>query len=161
MTSDPNQLRMPLGYICPICNAKLYDKYRPFCGECGRLMPSEQKLQALGLTIYPHRYGPPVRSIEDIAAIINEIGPTQYWLEEYHPTFRTTKIRIQGADKHESDYDLVCTATTRLELPIDKGWVGVLTVGPRADELIELADNTNRVLVSAGCVSLHLVAFAD
>ena len=57
-------------------------------------MPSEGKLQAVGLTIYPYHYGRPVREIEQIAAFLRDAGAAKYWLQEYHPSFRTTKIRI-------------------------------------------------------------------
>lgn len=121
-------------------------------------MPPELKLQAIGLTIYPHHYGRPIRNIDEIASNLNAMGRVSYWLEEYHPTFRTTKIRIRSIVKHQPDHELVCTSTIRIELPIENGWVGIISVKQHADELYELSDNANNVLVFAGSVSLHTVA---
>ena len=115
-------------------------------------------MQAVGLTIYPYRYGRAVKSIDEITAIVNATGPTTYWLEEYHPTFHTTKIRIQTAENKETGYELVCTSTIRLELPVDNGWVGTITIKQDTEHRVELTDRRNRVLVVAGSVSLHAVA---
>lgn len=158
LVNDPNQLRQPIGYVCPKCNAELYGHYRPFCGECGKDMPPETKMQIVGLTIYPYQYGRPVRNIDDITDSVKAIGPTNYWLEEYHPSFRTTKIRIHTNETQQSDFELVCTGTTRLELPIGNGWIGIITVKQLDDKIVELSDLESNVLVMAGTVSLHTVA---
>lgn len=158
MVNDPSQLRDPIGYVCPKCRTELYDRYRPFCGECGQEMPPKKKMQAVGLTIHPFRYGQPVGSIEDITAIVNKIGPAICWLEEYHPTFRTTKIRIRTAEDQQSDHELVCTSTIRMELPIGNGWIGTVALKQQAEDLVEVSDSENNVLVIAGSVSLHSVA---
>ena len=120
-------------------------------------MPPETKMQSVGLTIYPYHYGLPVRDIGDITETLNEIGATDYWLEEYHSTFRTTKIRIRTTEDREADYELVCTSTIRIELPIDNGWNGIIAVKQQDDEIVELSDNENSVLVVAGSVALHAV----
>lgn len=157
MPDDPNQFRYPIGYICPACNAKLYDRHHPFCGECGQPMPSESQMQATGLTIYPYRYGRPIRELDQIAAFLHGVGTTKYWLEEYHPTFRTTKIRVARNGNQESDHEIVCTSTMRLELPIDDGWCGVMSLCRQGSGTIYLYDEPNRVSVTAGTLSLHSV----
>jgi hypothetical protein len=139
----------------------LYDRYRPFCGECGHALPSEQKLQAMGLTIYASQYGRPIRDVDQIAMCLHNLGAARYWLEEYHPSFRTTKIRIQKSGERECDYELVCTSTTRLEIPIGDGWCGELAVKRDPDGAHWLSDTTNGVSVMAENISLHKVSATD
>jgi hypothetical protein len=90
-------------------------------------MRTESKLQAVGLTIYPNYYGKPVRNVKEVVMFLRRVGVADYWLEEYHPTFRTTKIRVARNTRKDSDHEIICTSTHRLELPIDDGWRGVLT----------------------------------
>jgi hypothetical protein len=80
-----------------------------------------------------------------------------HWLKEYHPTFRTTKIRIRATEPPQSDHELVCTSTVRIEPPIEKGWSGIIAVKQHADAIVELPDTPNKVLVIAGCVFLWTV----
>lgn len=93
--------------------------------------------------------------MKQIAAFLRDTGDAKHWLQEYHPTFRTTKIRIQATSRKGSDYDIVCTGTMRLELPIDNGWHGSLTLKCESDGTISLTDEKNDVfVVSAGSISL-------
>ena len=154
---DPNQQLDPLGYVCPKCNGVAHGPYRPFCGSCGCSLPSITTMQLIGLTIYPYRYGRPVRGLDAINVVIQDIGAAECWLERYYASWRTTHLRINCGDRRDHDFELVCTSTIRLELPIDNGWHGTLHVDQQSDGLIVVTDMPNDVFLTAGSVRLHAV----
>ncbi len=154
-TPDPNLLHPPLGYICPRCETNLYGRYLPFCGGCGCTLPPEEKLQLLGLTIYHTRYVRPIVAIEEIATFLRERGIVKHWLQDYSPTFRTTKIRIPSDEIGNAGHEIICTSTIRLELPIDDGWYGTLSIEQQSEHHFCLSDQANEVLVEAGQVYLY------
>lgn len=124
-------------------------------------MPSEIRLQATDFAIYPKKYGQGFHSLGDVRDLIQRIGPTRHWLEEYHPTFRATTIHVQGFEAERSPFELLCTGTIRLELPAASGWFGQLVVELLPDQTCKLTDAANDVSVVASSVSIHAVSIRD
>jgi hypothetical protein len=118
-------------------------------------------MQAIGLTVYPYRYGRPLRDMGQMNSTLADLGIRKHWLEEYHATFRTAKIRIHTTDDQRNDYEIICTSTLRLEIPVGDGWSGMLRI--RIDENGNMCvfDNDNDVRVTARSVWLHHVARND
>ncbi len=158
---NPNSYRTPIGYICPQCRTELIQQYRTYCGQCGHAMPSEIRLQATDFAIYPKKYGQGLHSLGDVRDLIQRIGPTRHWLEEYHPTFRSTTIHIQGFETEQTALELLCTGTIRLELPAANGWFAHLVVELLPDQTCRLTDAANVASGNTPRHSIHAVSIRD
>lgn len=141
LPGNPNQMRTPCGYICPMCREETFLSYKPFCGNCGSRMPSELKLQAMGLVNYAWDYGRPIRDIKKIAEFLREVGATNFWLEGYRPSFRTCEIRFKKSDENIETLALCCVWTEHIRMPIGNiGWRGTLSLFDDHDRGCRLVD---------------------
>ncbi|HEY1065202.1 MAG TPA: hypothetical protein VGE52_03805 [Pirellulales bacterium] len=155
---NPNSLREPIGYICPKCDKETGGEYRPFCGDCGRAMPSRKRMQVVGLTTYPNSYKKPIRDEDAIRAVLQSAGKTWFWLDGYRPTFRTAEIRFHDGVEEREPRALICVSTESLCLPIgDRGWCGLLQFDRDPAGGFRLSDEANGVNVRAGSILLYRV----
>jgi len=153
--TQPEKWRLPIGYICPNCDTELFAPYRPFCGECGRKMPSELKMQSLGLISYPDDLNCIAMGADQINEFLQKFGTASIWLHHYTPSLRVTEIRFTSLTDFK-EYSLVCTNTQFIHAPVGlKGWNGLLSIKETNEDEFEIYDKSVDMFVRVGNVGLY------
>ena len=113
-------------------------------------------MQAFGMTTYSWSYGKKIREPQQIAEFLYNVGVTNYWLQAYYPSFRTSEIRFKHSNGDIESHALICPGTQRIKLPVgDKGWCGSLQFHGNHDDGFKLVDDANDVEVCARSVYLY------
>ncbi len=155
---NPNCLYKPTGYVCPKCESKTYERYKPFCADCGARLPSQKRLELLGYTNNPSYYSQEIGDVSAIRNFLASVGNVDCWLERYVASWRTAEIRLRVEDSLNGSHALCCSNTELLCVPVGaSGWRGTLDLVQHSNNDHELSDRTNGVEVRAGSVRLFAV----
>ena len=104
--------REPKGYRCPYCKKANWGPYQPFCGQCGKELPSQDRLL---LTGYAEQYDRMIGVGQDaieINTVLRDIGHVEIWLQMYSASHRETDLRFRLSDgRFSGDYALICSGT--------------------------------------------------
>ncbi len=138
-------------YVCPKCDQRLGDVYMPFCARCGSKLPSEKRMQAIGLVDHHYLYSNPIKSLSEINELLSSLGIREYHLRDYFSSHQTLNIEIPSKN-YSNWYTITCTQTIRIESPI--AWTGTLFLEQTCGKQIRLTDEKNEIEIVAGVALL-------
>lgn len=151
--------REPKGYRCPYYNKSNRGPYQPFCGQCGKKLPAQNRLVLTGYAIQHDNIIGIGRNIAEINSALLELGQVEIWLQMYLASHRETDIRFRLPNgRFDGDYSLICSSTIRICLPVDNGWTGQLSISAQ-DNKYRLTDETADALVACGGIALFQYVF--